>query len=178
MANGVWSFITAMLIFGAFPVFSVGVATASEGGPTRVRSDSPTIRTALLEGARRSVTFRQLIETIEGTDGIVFVQEGRCGHGARACLALTVTLAGPNRLLRVVVDVRRADWDLMGSLGHELQHALEVLNDRAVKRDEDMFFLYKRIGQSSGSRFETEAAILAGDSVRREARRDDGAATR
>jgi hypothetical protein len=27
----------------------------------------------------------------------------------------------------VLVDTRKADWDLMGSVGHELRHTIEVI---------------------------------------------------
>jgi len=42
--------------------------------------------------------------------------------------------SGQNRFLRVLVDRQRADSDvdLMGSIGHELQHAIEALSDVAV----------------------------------------------
>jgi hypothetical protein len=40
-----------------------------------------------------------------------------------------VTAAGPNRILRIQVDTRKAGWDLMGSIGHGLRHAVEVLGD-------------------------------------------------
>jgi hypothetical protein len=42
---------------------------------------------------------------------------------------VAVTKAGANRMLRVKVDTRKADWDLMGSIGHELRHTIEVLNN-------------------------------------------------
>ena len=44
-------------------------------------------------------------------------------------MAMTVTLAGPYRILRIVVDPRQADCDqaLMASICYELWHAIEVL---------------------------------------------------
>ena len=40
---------------------------------------------------------------------------GQCGHGVRACLLPMMTMAGPNRVLRILVDQRKSDRDLMGS---------------------------------------------------------------
>ena len=74
-------------------------------------------------------TFGELVETVNATDGIVYVKEGICGRGARACLKHQVIIAGPNRVLHILVDPHRPDWDLMGALGHELRHAIEVLSD-------------------------------------------------
>lgn len=151
-------------------VMVLGMAGTAVAGNSRVRTDSATVATLIAEASARSVTFRSLVEAIDATDGIVFVSEGKCKHGVAACLYLTVTKAGPNRLLRIAVDTRKADWDVMGSIGHELQHAMEVLSDVRVDSDAAIFLLYKQIGSTSGDRFETEAAIKAGNHVRKEAR--------
>ena len=51
-------------------------------GP-HVRSTDAAVRALMTEAASLSRTFRRMIETIEGTDGIVYVEPGRCGHGCR-----------------------------------------------------------------------------------------------
>ena len=118
-----------------------------------------------------SATFRGLVEAINASDGIVYVEEGACGHGVRACLA-AVAAAGPNRLLRIKVDVRKADWDLMGSIGHELQHAVEVLAEPSVTSSHEMYFFYSRVGRRGMTgAFETQAAVDVGHIVRGEVRR-------
>jgi 3-dehydroquinate synthetase len=55
----------------------------------------------------------------------------------------------------VLVDRQRADSDvdLMGSIGHELQHAIEALSDN--------------------NRFEMTAAIIVGTAIRDELRRQE-----
>jgi hypothetical protein len=123
------------------------------------------------EATQRSATFRTLVDTIHASDGIVYVNEGDCGHGVRACL-VDVTAAGSNRILRIQLDTRKADWDLMGSIGHELRHAVEVLGDPTVTSKGAMYFFYNRIGRrGTKSSFETEAAVAAGNAVRSEVRR-------
>ena len=86
----------------------------------RVRSSRPWIGALIEQAIERSHTFRSLVETINASDGIVYVEEGHCGHGVRACF-VHVTVAGPNRLLWVRVDTHKADSDLMGDIGHELR---------------------------------------------------------
>lgn len=140
----------------------------------RVRSDDLSIAALINEGQERSATFRRLVETIDASDGIVYIEEGRCYHGVRACLMLSVTVAGPSRVLRIVVDTRKADWDLMGSIGHEMRHAVEVLSDASVRSSAAVYFFYQRIASSSRRTFETEAAIKAGLDVRAEARNQPG----
>lgn len=136
-----------------------------------VRTTTATLAAVVQEATERSATFRRLVTMIGATDGIVYVEEGRCGHSTRACL-VAVTAAGPNRILRVVVDARRGEWDLMGSIGYELQHAIEVLGSPKVTSTAAMHLFYLRESHSTGDRFETAAAVRAGQDVRSEVRRD------
>ena len=69
-----------------------------------------------------------LMATIDGTDGIVYVDEGKCSHSVRACLVLSVRVAGPHRILRILVDTNRDRDGLMGAIGHELRHAIARQN--------------------------------------------------
>jgi len=101
----------------------------------------------------------------------LYVAEGECGHGVQACLVSAMTTMGPNRVLRILVDGRRADRDLMGSIGHELQHAVEVLIRRSIRTYSAMILLYKELCDACGPRFETDDAVRAGNAVRDELRK-------
>ena len=46
-----------------------------------VRSSSPQLKALIDDGVARSKTFTDLVRAIEATDGIVFVEEGRCPGG-------------------------------------------------------------------------------------------------
>ena len=144
----------------------------------RVRGCDPLIAALIQEATARSATFRRLVETIDATDGIVYVEQGKGRRGARAYLALTVTVAGPNRILRIVVDTRRDATTLMAAIGHELRHAVEVLSDPAVTSDRAIFFFYQRERPTGKERFETPAAIRAGSEVLDELRSRSGAGSR
>jgi hypothetical protein len=130
-----------------------------------VRSGSPAIVAAIRDATERSATFRRLVDTIDASDGLVYIEDGHCGHGVRACLLLSVTIAGPSRLLRIVVDLRKADRALVGSLGHELQHAVEVLSDAGITNNRRIYFFFQRLGLTEAGTFETPAAMRAGDDV-------------
>jgi hypothetical protein len=137
---------------------------------SRVRWESPVVGQAIAEGITRSPTFRQLIEAINNTDGLVYVLEGRCGQGVRACLHMSVELSGTNRLLRVFVNPRRsAGCELLGSIGHELQHAVEALSNPNVKTSARLSSFFHQLGPEGPRRFETADAIQAGLSVEKEA---------
>ena len=139
----------------------------------RVRTLSGALDTIVSQAIARSKTFRQLVQVIGRTDGLVYVEPGRCPHGVRACL-LDVRRSGPNRLVRVRVGANKADWDLMGSVAHELQHAVEVLRNPAITTTTAMHAYYLLQGRRINNVFETDAAIRAGDEVRAEVRRPPG----
>jgi len=151
------------------PVVAASVDVLAIG---RVRSSHAEIGRVLAEASDRSRTFRRLVEAINASDGTVYVEEGKCGYGVRGCLAM-VTMAGAHRYLWVKVDTRMTDWDLMALIGHELQHALEVLSDRTVTSGFAMHRFYFRQGSRTNglAAFETHAAIEAGDAVRTEVRK-------
>src|SRR5258706_9701530 len=73
----------------------------------RVRGVGPKLLATINEATAQSMTFRELVDRINATDGIVYVSEGQCGHGVRACLSNTMTMAGPNRVLRILIDARK-----------------------------------------------------------------------
>jgi hypothetical protein len=107
----------------------LGVGVEAPSSTSRVRSDDSAL-VALIDQARLgSETFRRLLTTIQASDGIVYVEPGECSHGVRACLKMWMQVSGPNRFVRIVINRSKADRDVdvMGSLGHELQHAIEVL---------------------------------------------------
>jgi hypothetical protein len=148
-------------------------AAAQENGSKfpRVRSTNALIATVVHQAGEQSATFRRLVETIDVSDGLVYIEEGQCGRGARACL-VTVKVSGPNRMLSVWVDTRTVDADLMGLIGHELRHAIEVLGDRAVTSGHALSNFYQREGsRAAEGRFETQAAIEAGLAVSAEVRK-------
>ena len=159
----------------SFICLVLGVCTTTIGAQQlpripRVRSESPSLSASIAQGVQSSATFRRLVDEIEMTDGLVYVLEGRCGQGVRACLHMSVELAGPNRLLRILVDRRRAPGcELVASIGHELQHALEALRNRNVRTAAALSSFFHQIGQEGGQRFETADAIRAGLAVAQEA---------
>jgi hypothetical protein len=148
-----------------------GPAAANEPSMMRVRSNGDPAVTRLLHDAiERSPTFRRLVETINGTDGLIYIEPGTCGPGFHACLLMSVTVAGPNRVLRIRVDTRRDPPAVMASIGHELQHAVEALSEAGVRTNALIYAFFERLSGSPGARgqleFETEAAVKAGDAVR------------
>ena len=143
----------------------------AEGQPPvsrpRVRSSDSTLVALIGEATHRSRTFSQLVQAIEATNGIVYVESGKCSHGVRACLPMSMQVSGPNRLVHIVIDRTRhtSDIETMTFLGHELQHAIEVLSDPTVHDGVTMFNFYRRMAPTDNTRFETTAAVDVGNAV-------------
>ena len=161
---------------------TIVLTTASFASPVRVRaadmprvrSGSPFIRGVIDQAIDTSPTFRKLVTTIDATDGIVYVEQGTCRHGVRACLSLSVTQSAGFRFLRILINLSAASThkgrlDLIATIGHELWHALEVLVDQALTTTAAIFQFYTREGLTSRDAFETAAAVSAGAKIRREA---------
>src|SRR5258706_15181272 len=85
---------------GRWPAVADGARCARAGGGSEAIGDHQ-------RATAQSMTFRELVDRINATDGIVYVSEGQCGHGVRACLSNTMTMAGPNRVLRILIDARK-----------------------------------------------------------------------
>ena len=58
----------------------------------------------------------------------------------------------------------------MGSIGHELHHAIEVLSDDRVTTNLAVVHFFRTEGRVTNGTFETGAAIKAGIAVRAEVR--------
>jgi hypothetical protein len=173
--------LTAMTTAAVTGLVSLGgVRLAAQGGtagrssvaPAQVRSSDRLIAELIAKAERRSTTFRELLAELASTNGIVYVESGQCGHGARACLLIWMRATGGKRYLRILVDRKRADSDvdLTGSIGHELQHTIEALSDVSVVDGTTMYSFFKRYAPTDNSRFETTAAIDAGNAIRDELR--------
>jgi len=148
-------------------------AQPAEPSLIRVRSaGDATVKKLLDDASEHSATFRRLVEAIGRTNGLVYVDPGKCKPGFAACLVMSVKVSGPNRLLRVVVDTSRKPAEVMASIGHELQHAIEALSEPGVTNDALLHALFERLAGSPAAtgqlEFETDAAVKAGDTVLKE----------
>ena len=166
--------IAELVVAGLVTVGSPAIANGTDQDTIpRVRSTNPSLVALIARATEQSATFRRLIKAINASDGIVYVEAeaGECGRGVTACLE-GVTTAGAYRMVWIKVDKNKTECDLIASMGHELQHALEILSDSDVRNGAEMFLFYTRTGQRGPGRsaFETEAATKVGDAVREEIR--------
>ena len=145
----------------------------------RLRLADPRLRAVVEAGRQQSPSFRALVDQLEDTDVVVYVQ----------CAALRTGLAGDLQFLTAAAKLRyvlvRIGWDLplprkIAILGHELQHALEVARSPDVVSAATLAAAYERFGftrnrGSDRADFDSAAAIDTGIAIWRElAERDDG----
>ena len=147
-------------------------AAETSTATSRVRSTDRALVELIEQGARGSDTFRRLVAAIQTSNGIVYVEPGTCSHGVRACLQMWMLVSGPDRFLRVLVDRQKADSavELTGLIGHELQHVIEALSEPAVTNGAMLYNFFRRYAPTDDNRFETTAAVNAGNTIRDELR--------
>jgi len=137
----------------------------------RVRSTNATILELLKEGAERSASFRSLVDAIDRSTGIVYIEFGYCAFGhVNGCLLKFIAAAHGNHYLRIIVTPgrnRRTHEQLIALVAHEMRHALEVLESKEVVDVPTMEAMYRRIGTPLAGRLghETAEARAAGDAV-------------
>ena len=158
--------IALMLCWSVWPV--AAARTPDLTGLQRVRSDHALIANLVAEGQQRSKTFRQIVLAIEATDGVVYIEPGKCHDGAKGCLLHKMSAAGEIRYLWIAVNVNAAPVDLMVRIAHELRHALEILSDASIRTGQQMLAFYQPRGIPSRRSYETAAALAAGAAVRDE----------
>jgi len=128
----------------------------------QIRSTDASINGLLGEGYARSRTFRGLVDAIQASDTIVYVEYGVCAFGhLDGCLLPFVANAGKGRYLRVVLTTRLNHPDrerVLALIGHELQHALEVAEHPEVIDVQGMLNMYRRIGVPLNGRSGYETA--------------------
>lgn len=144
-----------------------------------VRAAVPAVAALVAEGRERSSTFRALLQELDASEWIVFVQTGSCQvPGVSNCLLHRIGTFHGMRYLRVVLSERsQSDDEAIATIGHELQHAVEVANTPGVSAAGDIRELYRRIGYLAkrtpiGDLYETSGARSTGAAVLRELKSD------
>jgi hypothetical protein len=124
----------------------------------------------LLEGLQRSATLRSLVDDLADEDLIVYI-EMQPRLRARLAGSLTWITATPKfRYVRVSWNPEIGTNAAIATLGHELQHALEVAREASIVSASTLEAFYREHGIDMRSRngWDTLAARDRGDAVRRD----------
>ena len=149
-------------------------ATTAASAPLRaeplvhVRPASPAARLLIDESARHSPTVRELIDQIDRSDVIVYVQMTASNQVASAATTFVTSTVG-QRYLRILIHAGTPVWNRSQLLAHELQHVIEIASQPEVTSNDGIRGLYERIGHASGKdKYETGAARQIEAKVRAE----------
>jgi hypothetical protein len=128
------------------------------------------------EAAARSATMRALLTRLDVSDLVVYLKCQRpesAPAGANGYVAF-VSRVEDRRYIVVNVRCHCSEYLLLGYLGHELRHAVEIADAPEIVDHASLSAFYARVGfPAQGDRptqrvFETYAAVAAEHAVRRE----------
>jgi hypothetical protein len=145
------------------------VASQAQGALRGLDQEAATL---LTDARRVSPTVARQVADLDRSGVVVYVKVRlipRCSTGRMTLLGV----AGGVRYLKIEVSATNRRDDAIAWLGHELQHALEVAAAADVMNETGLEGLYRRIGRlqvHQVSRFETDAAVRAGEQVLAEVR--------
>jgi hypothetical protein len=124
---------------------SQAVIDEAPGLFTRVRSTERFMIALIREGYDRSSGFRDLVDILQQSNIIVFVQPASCAGGRiRSCL-VSVNGSRRERHIRINVDTHASYDRLIATIAHELQHAVEIAEHPEVIDGSGVLTLYRRI---------------------------------
>jgi hypothetical protein len=124
-----------------------------------VRPMDAMAQAAFDRGRSRSPTFARLVQELERSRVIVYVETSlRLPASLGGQFFFVTEAADGSRYLRIRLNARAGAVDLTARLGHELQHAAEVSRG-AVTDTASMARLYRAIGEEPDPKvFDTSAA--------------------
>jgi len=162
------------------PVRAVAPVPPSHAAPVdaayatadRLRPQGDRVAHWLREAQRRSPTVRRLVERIEQSDVIVYLDINRgLAPNVAACLTWMAATSS-RRIVRASFRMNLGANDAIAMVAHELQHVVEIIDHPEVRSTETLLDLYTRIGHATGTdglRWDTADAVALGTLARFEA---------
>ena len=139
------------------------------GHMRRVRPIGADAHSLLQDARSRSATVRTLLDRLDRSDVIVYLQRGVFERPEVRGRTSLITAVPDARLLRVIVRNALADDRGIEMLGHELQHVDEIAQEPRIRNEATLRQYLNVIGFECGTgRFETEAAIRVERRIRTE----------
>jgi hypothetical protein len=140
----------------------------------RVRTTDRQLRGLLEEGMRESATLRALVDRLNTSDVVVYLQCDRAPPAGIDGRLTFVSNVGGFRYVVVRVGWRLGRDRQIAIVAHELQHAVEIAETPSIVDAASLAREYHRIGfvkshaYADGVAFDTRAAMQAGAQVMRE----------
>lgn len=146
-------------------------AESTPDRPSLRLADAP-MRQLVQAGREQSPSFRALVDRLEATDVVVYVQCARLRSHLGGELAFVSVAAGIRYVIVRIAPHLTTDRTI-AILGHELQHALEIAERPEIVDSRTLALAYAKFGitrRAAHARvdFDTEAAIGTGNAIWRE----------
>lgn len=158
---------TITLVLALVVVFALPRPSAANPGVPHLRPLDAALKRLVARGVEQSPTLRTLVDRLETTDVVVFLDYDLSlpkdlGGGLRF-----VTRAGSLRLLRISLSRSLTAFQALQMIGHELQHALEVAGAPQVQDEPSLGAFYRALAsrERARERFDTAEAQRAGAEV-------------
>lgn len=166
-----------LLLLAAASVPAVAAAPEIEaeslwrnGGP-RVRPNDVRVASLLRAGLERSPTLRALVDRIEESHVIVYLEmQPRLKARLSGCVSW-VTAVGKYRYVRTSINPEQSLDAQIAALAHELHHVVEIIDNPQVRSESALVALYRRIGVQRPAEireWDTTEAQSVTQAVRRE----------
>lgn len=126
------------------------VLTAQDPSAHHVRTTDSKVYALFTDGMSRSMTFRRLVDTLDSSDVVVYIDVKTTRQALGGYLAHNIVIAGAYRYLHVAVDVHGASGRLVPLLAHELQHAIEVAEHPDARDEQSLVQLFERLAVKFG----------------------------
>jgi hypothetical protein len=142
-----------------------------------VRPLTPMARDAVTRGIEQSSSFRALVERLNGSNVVVYVQDERALPPALAARLTFMTTAGGSRFVMVQLSRRLPPSRQVAALGHELQHAVEIaerpwiVDDRSLAGEYASLAIARPPERATMQFFETARALATTQRILREVMR-------
>ncbi len=146
---------------GAFPSISPSVP--------RLRPLDHQAAMLVARGVQDSPTFRALVDRLARADVIVYIEVGPRVATADGALRL-VGATKYARMVHISLSRDLTIFELVGVLGHELHHAVEIADNPDVRNEDGLRRFYRTHGMPGCGlgAYDSEGARAAGHRVRRE----------
>jgi hypothetical protein len=139
--------------------------------PYHLRIQDCRLASEVADASQRSSTLNNLIERIESSNALVFVLPPPHVGPASQLLGgvyYDAPFSGSYRIVRIFVSRNSGDA-AVATFGHELRHVLELLDAVGAKDNVESKALDGRTAWQSGPHtIETQAALDAGNAIKRE----------
>ncbi len=144
-----WGAVLTILVVCASEAAGQGQSpAAAEASEPHVRALDARAAATLREGLARSATLRELVGVLETSDLVVYIKTDQIIWPGRLTF---MTATSGRRVVRISLNFRNLDPSMIGWLGHELKHAVEIAGAPDVRTRESLERLYQRIGEKSTS---------------------------